>query len=99
MAKNQKQRKRHIPNRTCVGCRQTLSKRDLMRIVRSAEGIRYDPTGKANGRGAYIHDKHACWEKALKGSLENALHASMSETDREHLLSIMQSLPEENDAQ
>jgi len=68
-----------------------------MRIVRSPEGIRYDKTGKANGRGAYIHDQSECWEKALKGSLENALHATLNEKDRMHLQEIMESLPVEND--
>lgn len=69
-----------------------------MRIVRTPDGVRYDPTGKANGRGAYIHDKQACWEKAMKGSLANALHTSLDEADRMHLLSIMNSLPLETDA-
>ena len=98
MVKNHKQRVRHIPKRTCVGCRQTLSKRELMRIVKTPEGIRYDPTGKANGRGAYLHNKAACWEKAMKGSLANALNASLTEADLEHLQSIINSLPVEKDA-
>jgi len=98
MANNHKQRKRRIPVRTCVGCRQTLAKRELMRVVRTPDGIRFDPTGKANGRGAYIHNARACWEKAMKGSLANALHASISEADQKHLQAIMDSLPEETDA-
>jgi len=98
MAKNQKPRRRHIPNRTCVGCRQTQAKRNLMRIVRTSEGVLYDPTGKANGRGAYVHNDSACWERALKGSLENALNVSLSEKDRKHLSEIIASLSAENDA-
>jgi len=75
-----------------VGCREVLSKRDLMRIVRTADGVMYDPSGKADGRGAYIHDLRTCWESALKGNLEKALHTTISEEDRRHLREIMDSL-------
>ena len=93
MVKKQKRRKKHIAQRTCVGCRKMLSKRDLMRIIRTPEGIRYDPTGKADGRGAYLHDKRSCWEQALKGVLAKTLRTEMKEEDRNHLLQIMDSLP------
>jgi predicted RNA-binding protein YlxR (DUF448 family) len=40
----------------------------MVRIVRTPEGrVVVDPTGKANGRGAYVHPSRLCWEKALKG--------------------------------
>lgn len=68
-----------------------------MRIVRTPEGVRYDPTGKANGRGAYLHDKRSCWEKALKGSLAHALKTELSQTDKDHLTQIMNELKEEVD--
>lgn len=43
------------PERTCVGCRTVRPKRELVRIVLSAEGpAAVDPTGKRNGRGAYL---------------------------------------------
>ena len=93
MIKKQKRRDKHIPQRTCVGCRQVLSKRELMRIIRTPEGIRYDPTGKADGRGAYLHDKRSCWEQALKGVLAKTLRTEMNAEDRNHLLQIMYSLP------
>jgi predicted RNA-binding protein YlxR (DUF448 family) len=61
-------RPRKVPIRTCVGCRQVEGKRGLVRIVRAPEGgVRVDATGRANGRGAYLHPIRACWEKALKG--------------------------------
>jgi len=93
--KKQKKRNKHFPQRTCVGCLQVLSKRELMRIIRTPEGIRYDPTGKADGRGAYLHAKRSCWERALKGSLAKTLRTEMTEEDRHHLLHIMDSLPKE----
>jgi len=86
---------KHVPQRTCVGCRQTLAKRALIRVVRTAEGLRIDPTGKVAGRGAYLHDRRSCWEQGLKGALAHALKIELSESDRELLRSVMESLPEE----
>lgn len=46
---------RRTPQRTCVGCRRVRAKRELVRLVLPAEGpVQVDPTGKRNGRGAYI---------------------------------------------
>lgn len=60
-----KQRKR--PQRTCVGCGETHDKRLLMRVVRLPEGgVELDPTGKRNGRGAYVHLDKGCIERACR---------------------------------
>jgi hypothetical protein len=81
-------RVKHIPQRTCVGCRTVLAKRQLVRLVRppgaEAESqVKLDPTGKANGRGAYLHNRRSCWETALKsGALERALKVKLSDADR-----------------
>lgn len=41
-----------------------MDKRRLTRIVRTPEQtILLDPTGKKNGRGAYICDQPDCWVK------------------------------------
>ncbi|HEX6303639.1 MAG TPA: YlxR family protein [Anaerolineales bacterium] len=90
-----KGRRKHVPQRTCVGCREILPKRSLIRIVRSPEGIQIDPTGKLPGRGAYLHDRRSCWERGLKGALAHALRTSLSELDRERILKFMASLPDE----
>jgi predicted RNA-binding protein YlxR (DUF448 family) len=59
-------RQKHVPRRTCIVCRETGAKRALTRIVRTGEGvIEVDPTGRKNGRGAYLCDKKGCWDKAL----------------------------------
>ncbi|HUW09157.1 MAG TPA: YlxR family protein, partial [Anaerolineae bacterium] len=48
-------RRKRIPQRTCVACRQVQGKRALVRIVRLAGGdVQVDPTGKLAGRGAYL---------------------------------------------
>jgi uncharacterized protein len=67
----------------------------MIRIVRTPESVIVDPTGKHNGRGAYLHDKRSCWENGLKGSLEQALKTKLSEQDRESLFVFMESLPDE----
>ncbi len=96
MNKTNKKRVKHIPQRTCVGCREVLAKRALMRVVRTPEGIELDPSGKKNGRGAYVHDKRTCWERALKGSLAHALKTELSEKDRLILKKMMKTLPKED---
>ncbi len=93
MAKKTAKRVKHVPQRTCVGCRQTLAKRALIRIVRTPEGLRVDPTGKIPGRGAYLHDQLDCWKSGLKGALAHALKVELTDQDRETLRSFMASLP------
>jgi uncharacterized protein len=88
-------KRKHVPQRTCVGCREVNSKRSLIRVVRRPEGIVIDPTGKLAGRGAYLHDRRPCWERGLKGALAHALKAELSRQDRETLLAFIEGLPEE----
>ncbi len=96
-AKKQRPRK-HIPQRTCVGCRETLSKRSLIRIVRRTDGVFVDPTGKMAGRGAYLHDKKSCWESALQNNrLGRALRVQLTENDLERLKNYMLTLPDQDE--
>ena len=92
MAAKKPKRVKHVPQRTCVGCRATMPKRNLVRIVRTLEGVQIDPTGKLKGRGAYLHDDKACWQNALKGSLAHALRTTLTEQDLEVLRNFMASL-------
>ncbi|WP_297966223.1 RNase P modulator RnpM [uncultured Anaerovibrio sp.] len=56
-----------IPTRLCIGCQEQHPKKELVRIVRSPEGeFSIDLTGKKAGRGAYICNNRACFQKALK---------------------------------
>ena len=56
-----------IPERKCMGCNEKRPKKELIRIVRTPEGIVcLDMTGKKSGRGAYICKSVSCFEKALK---------------------------------
>lgn len=85
---------KHVPQRTCVGCRTVIAKRSLIRIVRLPEGLAIDPSGKLNGRGAYLHDKKSCWEQGLRGGLANALKVTLTEKDRQLLENFIASLPD-----
>jgi len=56
-----------IPNRMCLGCRVMNPKKELLRIVKSQDGIiSVDNTGKKPGRGAYICFNIECLDKAQK---------------------------------
>ena len=56
-----------IPLRQCIGCGEMKSKKEMVRILKTeTEGIILDPTGRKNGRGAYICPSSQCFEKAIK---------------------------------
>jgi uncharacterized protein len=80
------QRHKHVPMRTCVVCREKAGKRMFTRVVRTAEGVQVDPTGKLNGRGAYLCEQASCWERALTTDVLNkALRTRLTDEDRERL--------------
>ena len=55
-----------IPQRQCVGCRMMKNKKELIRILKTDEGIIIDDTGKKNGRCAYICANAQCLKKAIE---------------------------------
>ena len=75
-----------VPLRMCVGCREKKEKREMIRVVRTPEGVAVlDPTGKLSGRGAYICRQEACLRKAirqkqLERQLEIVLTQEVSDT-------------------
>lgn len=87
-------KRKHTPQRTCVGCREVLPKRSLIRIVRTETGIQIDLTGKLAGRGAYLHNQRSCWERGLKGGLAQALKTELTDEDRKKLIAAIATLPE-----
>ncbi len=98
MSKKPVTRIKHVPQRTCVGCRTVMPKRQMVRVVRGADGVQVDPTGKVAGRGAYLHDQRDCWERGLKGALAHALKIELSTEDRARLVLFMESLPQTAEA-
>lgn len=90
-------RRWHIPQRTCIACRQVRNKRDLLRVVRTPEGeIVVDPTGKRSGRGAYLCRAQGCWQAALAAHgrrLGQALRVDLPPDVIERLQEVAAGLP------
>lgn len=78
--KNKKpQKQKKIPERKCTGCGKSFPKKELIRVVRSPEGlVSLDFTGKKSGRGAYICKNVQCLKKAQKAKrLERNLECAI----------------------
>lgn len=79
---------RHVPRRTCIACRRVQDKKELVRLVSSADGTtEADATWKKPGRGAYLCRDIRCWEEGLKGNrLNHALKTGITRENRAGLL-------------
>ena len=71
-------KKKKVPLRMCVACREMKPKAGLIRVVASEDGtLTHDATYKAGGRGAYVCNNSACIQKARKiRGFERALKAN-----------------------
>lgn len=71
-----------VPMRQCTGCREMRSKRDMIRVIKTAENeICIDATGRKNGRGAYICPNMDCLKQTMKNrGLERSLKTAIPET-------------------
>ncbi len=59
--------RKKTPERLCLGCQEVRPKKEMVRIVRSPEGVfSVDVTGKKPGRGAYVCHKPECFDAAVK---------------------------------
>lgn len=76
-----------VPLRKCTGCQEMKNKKDMIRILRTAESeIILDTTGRMNGRGAYVCRSMSCFEKAVKNrGLERSLKVKVPEETYESL--------------
>lgn len=76
-----------IPLRQCVGCGEMKSKKEMMRVLKTAEDhIVLDVTGKKNGRGAYLCISHDCLKKARKNKgIERSFKMSIPDAIYEKL--------------
>ena len=79
------------PQRTCLGCKESKNKKELIRIVKQNDGkIFIDKTGKANGRGSYICNNIECLEKAIKSKrLENNFETKIDNEIYESLRGVI----------
>ncbi len=86
-----------IPMRMCVVCRTMLEKAELLRLVRTEDGVVIDTTGKLAGRGAYICKNPECIAKcAKKRILDRAFNEKLPDGIYEKLLSDYAGLTKNN---
>ncbi len=80
-----------IPMRTCVVTREKLEKKELLRVVKNKEGIvAIDPTGKANGKGAYLKKDAEVIKKARQNKiLDRVLETTIPDSLYEDMLNII----------
>ena len=86
-------RVRKIPLRKCIGCGESKPKKELIRVVKNKDlEIKIDPTGKINGRGAYICPNISCLEQAQKSKrLSRALEIEIPSNIYEDLRETIES--------
>lgn len=77
-----------VPMRMCIVCKTMVPKRELIRIIRTKDGVySLDFTGKANGRGAYICDNTDCIKRCVKTkALNRAFKENVPEDVYEKIL-------------
>lgn len=68
----------------------------MVRVVRGADGVQVDQTGKMPGRGAYLHKSRSCWESGLKTTLSRALKTELTPDDLSRLAAFIDTLPEDD---
>ncbi len=79
---------RHVPQRTCIACREVKTKKELLRLVSAGEeGVIIDLGGNKPGRGAYLCPFKECWESGLKRDrLGYSLRTKLSPENKEKLI-------------
>jgi uncharacterized protein len=89
---------RHVPERTCVGCRTKRPKAQLIRVVRGLNGttIELDHAARRPGRGAYSCAADRCWQEGLRRhAFDKALRVTIPAATREALLQAGPTLGDE----
>jgi predicted RNA-binding protein YlxR (DUF448 family) len=91
----QSHRQKHVPERSCIACREKRAKKELIRLVSGEDAVRIDLRGKDTGRGAYLCPLRECWETGLKGNrLEHVLKVNLTLENRQVLVEYGRNLPE-----
>ena len=94
------QKLKHLPERTCIACRTTRCKRDLVRLACTDGLLEIDIKGKKPGRGVYLCPIRKCWDVALKGNrIEYGLRTRLSPEDRSLLFEYSRYLPDKENAE
>jgi len=84
-------KRKKVPMRMCIGCKEMKPKNELIRIVRTTDNkIEIDPTGKKSGRGAYLCKNDKCIEASMR---ENKLSKALDfHVTKEMVLNIKEEL-------
>ena len=92
-------KQKKIPMRQCLGCREHKPKRELIRVVRSPEGvISLDFRGKSPGRGAYLCHSTECFTRIRKSrGLERSFECSIPDEIYETLQKQLEETPIEHE--
>jgi predicted RNA-binding protein YlxR (DUF448 family) len=97
---NQILRQRHVPERSCIACREKRAKGKLIRLVCRAGVVEIDHKGKEAGRGVYLCPIRECWDMGLKGNrLAYALRTELILENRKALVEYGKSLPKKGESQ
>ena len=90
-------KKKKIPIRKCIACGEGKPKKELLRIVKTAEGdVKVDLTGKMNGRGAYICPTVECLELAIKSKkISRSLETEITDSIYEELKKVVKGMEQE----
>lgn len=88
------QKTKKVPQRKCIACQERDSKKGLIRIVKNKENqVFLDPTGKANGRGAYVCHNEDCLKKSIKSkALNRAFKMDVEDSVYNHLIEQLEKL-------
>ena len=87
-------KEKKVPMRMCLGCREMKPKKELLRVVKSPEGVvSIDMTGRKPGRGAYVCHSADCLKRAIKQKqLERAFGCPLGEETNASLLETLKEL-------
>lgn len=73
----------HVPQRTCVGCRRTRPRPELLRLAATRDTVRFDARQRLPGRGAYVCPDSDCVDAAAARDAR-AVHRSLRRGDTHH---------------
>jgi predicted RNA-binding protein YlxR (DUF448 family) len=90
--------KKVIKERMCVACRGRSQKGELLRVVKNKDnGIAFDKTGKANGRGAYVCNNPECVNLCVRKKLLNrAFKCAISDEVYQALAAEFENMSKQN---
>lgn len=88
------QKQKKVPQRKCIACQERGDKKGLVRVVKNKENeIFLDPSGKANGRGAYVCGNKECLSKAIKSKAFNrAFKMDVDDSVYAHLIDELEKI-------